>query len=217
MMFFNNKEKKRKLAEEQEAAKADAEFEAKFTAKQEKKKVEKIVGEMDKTINTLVARAAGAKAKGYTDIYKNCLSLIKVARARKKQAETFLFQMEAMQEMQALAKSSQELLGSMGSVMNSLGKLSLDKTVMLNSQKDFLATQRELEKQSMNIETYLSTMESNVDDGADGAQEFSDGDIEAEIDKFMVGNSINASSASSSQGGNDGGEDMEYLKKMLQN
>ena len=32
-------------------------------------------------------------------------------------------------------------------------------------------------------------MESNVDDGADGAQEFSDGDIEAEIDKFMVGNS----------------------------
>ena len=105
----------------------------------------------------------------------------------------------------------------MGSVMNSVGKLSLEKTVMLNSQKDFLATQRELEKQSMNIETYLSTMESNVDDGADGAQEFSDGDIEAEIDKFMVGNSINASSASSSQGGNDGGEDMEYLKKMLQN
>ena len=39
MMFFNNKEKKRKLAEEQEAAKADAQFEAKFTAKQEKKKV----------------------------------------------------------------------------------------------------------------------------------------------------------------------------------
>lgn len=212
--MFNGKEKKLKKSEEEAAAKAEAEFQAKYAAKQEKRKVEKIISDVDKTIQTLMTRAADAKAKGYTDMYRSCISFIKVARARKKQAEVFLFQMEAMQEMQSLSKSSAELLGSMSNIMNSLGKLSLDKTAMLNSQKDFSAAQMELDKQTANIEQFLSGMEMRVSDD-ESADQFSDSSIEAEIDSLIMGNSISIATPTFDSSTN-ADSDLDSLKKLLE-
>lgn len=216
-MFGKNKEEKRLQKErEAEEAKANAEFDAKLTAKQERKKVEKTVAEMDKSVSALMERAAGAKVKGYTDMYRSCISMIKVARARKRQAEMFLFQMDAMQEMQSLAKNSQELLGSMSNVMNSLGKLSLDKTVMMNSQRDFAAVQRELERQTMSIDSFLGTMEMQLPNDGFDASDLSDSSIEAEIDEFINGGSINLDGAPASASSPSGGDvDIERIKGLL--
>lgn len=214
-MFGKSREEKRLQKErEAEEAKANAEFDAKLTAKQERKKVEKTVAEMDKSVSTLMERAAGAKVKGYTDMYRMCISMIKVARARKRQAEMFLFQMDAMQEMQKLANDSQALLGSMSAVMNSLGKLSLDKTVMLNSQRDFASVQRELERQTMNIDSFLGGMEMQLPDDGFDTTDLSDSSIEAEIDEFINGGTVNIDAASPSSTGNTDA-DMERIKQLL--
>lgn len=214
--MFKSKEKKLKEAEAAEAAKAEAEFQAKYTAKQEKKKIEKQVAEIDKTIESMMAKAANAKVKGYADIYKQCVLMIKVARARKRQAESFLFQMEAMQEMQSLAKGSSELLSSMGKVMSSLGKLSVDKTVMMGTQRDFMAAQRELEKQTMSIEGFLSSMEIDLpeDDSSIGTEMFADSTIDAEIDSYIMKNSMGSGSGANGAGSSPAA-DLEELKGLL--
>jgi ParB-like chromosome segregation protein Spo0J len=93
---------KRLLAQEEaaEQARQDALYEAKFAAKQERKKVEKTIDEIDKSLSGLMTKAADAKAKGYNDVYRQCVMMIKVAKGRRMQAEKFLFQMDAMQEIQ---------------------------------------------------------------------------------------------------------------------
>lgn len=214
--MFNSKEKKLQKEREAEEARINAEFDAKMTAKQERKKVEKTITEIDTSMQNLMQRAAEAKMKGYAEQYRNCVGMIKLARARKRQAEVFLFQMEAMQEMQAIAKNSESLLASMGSVMNSLGKLSMDKTVMMNSQRDFMSVQRELDRQTGSIEAFLSGMEMNLPDGDIGAQsDFSDESIDAEIEAIIgaktgaTGASGSGSSASSKD------DDLEQMKKLL--
>ncbi|NCA92879.1 hypothetical protein EOM82_06500 [bacterium] len=211
------KEKKQKKEEQAASAKADAEFQAKYVAKQEKRKVEKNIAEIDKSIANFIAKAAEAKAKGYTDIYKKSISFIKTARVRKKQAEMFLFQMDAMQEMQNISKNSSELLTSMNNVMNSLGALSLDRAVVMTTQRDFLKTQTELDKQSDNIENALSGMEMQIMDD-DGLDALSDDGIEAEIAALMAGNSADALSVGSSVSVEKNADsEMEYLQKMLNN
>lgn len=64
-MLFKSKERKQREAEAAEAARADAEYEAKATARQEKKKAEKVIAEMDKSIQSFMQKAADAKSKGY--------------------------------------------------------------------------------------------------------------------------------------------------------
>ena len=91
MGLFTSKEKKEKAMADAAAAAADAEFQAKFAAKQERKKVEKTISEIDKSLEGLMAKAAESKSKGYEDVYRQCISMIKVARGRKMQAEKFLF------------------------------------------------------------------------------------------------------------------------------
>jgi hypothetical protein len=125
MALFESKEKKLKRQQAEEDAKANAEFEAKFAAKTEKKKVEKTIAEVDKSLQILMNKAAEAKSKGYEDVYRQCVGMIKITKGRKIQAEKFLFQMDAMQEIQNVSKNSMELLGSMNNIMSSLGKLSL--------------------------------------------------------------------------------------------
>lgn len=213
-MLFGNKEKQRQKQEAEEAARLDAEYEAKYKTKQEKKRVEKLIADVDKSMEQMVARAASAKAEGYTEIYRQCILLIKTAKARKKQAKMFLFQMEAMEQMQELSKSSNELLGSMNTIMTSLGKLSLDKTVMMNTQKDFAATQRELNRQSASLDQFLSGMEMHIDDSDMDTDQFSDSAIEEEIDSFMLGKQINASTVSSTGGGN-GKSELDDIAKQL--
>ena len=135
--IFKSKEKKQQEAEAAAAAKEEAEYEAKFAAKQERKKAAKIIVEMDKSIQTFTQKAAEAKAKGYTTIYKQCVSFIRTAKAKQRQAEEFVYQIDAMLEMHNMAKNSSELLNSISNVMNTLGKISLDKSVLMANQRDF--------------------------------------------------------------------------------
>ena len=213
-MFFGNKEKERQKKEAEEAARLEAEYEAKYKTKQERKRVEKLIVDVDKSIETMLARAASAKAEGYTEIFRQCILLIKTARARKKQAKMFLFQMEAMEQMQELSKSSSELLGSMNTIMTSLGKLSLDKSVMMNTQRDFAATQRELDKQSANLDQFLSGMEMHIDDSDMDTNQFSDEAIEEEIDAYMMGKQISSAPVKSSTV-STGNSELDDIAKQL--
>ncbi len=197
-------------------ARADAEFEAKYAAKQEKKRVEKMITEIDQSVQSLITKAAAAKQKGYTGVYRQCVSFIKVARARRQQAEMFLFQVDAMQDMKSLADSSKDLLGSMGNIMNTLGKLSMDKEVMMSAQRDFANTQRELEKQTANIDMFLSGMEMSMpDDMGMDASLFSDADIDAEIDSFIVDSTLKNAGNISGEASDSQDAEIDYLKQML--
>ena len=197
-MIFENKKKKEARLEAEEAKRQEAEYEAKYKAKQERKKVEKLIQDIDASLVSMLKKAAEAKKEGYVEIYRQCILLIKTARARKKQAKMFLFQMEAMEEMQAISKNSSELLGSINTIMNSLGKLSIDKSVMMNAQKDFSATQRELNRQSATLDQFLSGMEMNIDDSDVDIDQFSDSVIEEEIDNFARGSQEKTSKGSTS-------------------
>lgn len=212
MALFESKEKKKQREEAEAAARADAEFQASFTAKQERKKVEKMIAEIDKTLGEMMKNAAQAKAKGYTTSYQQYVQFIKVGRARKKQAEMFLFQMDAMQQMQSISKSSSSLLGSMNTIMTSLGKLSLDKSVMMETQRNFASTQQNLDKQSASIEQFLSGMEMSMpeDDDLDTAQ-YTDSSIDQEIDSLMMTGAIENATATADNGS------LDYLKQMLNN
>lgn len=214
MGLFGNNEKKLKKQQEAEEAKANAEFEAKYAAKQEKKKVEKTIAEIDKSLQILMTKAAESKAKGYMDVYRQCVGMIKIARGRKMQAEKFLFQMDAMQEIQNISKSSTELLGSINTIMASLGRLSLDRTVVQDTQRRFIQAQGELDKQSNTIEGFIEGMTMNMPDDSDAGATFSDADIDAEIDSFMVGHQINTATVTPpTKSEND---EIAELRKLLQ-
>jgi predicted nucleic acid-binding Zn-ribbon protein len=216
-----SKEKKKQMEEAAEQARQDALYEAKIAAKNERKKVEKTIAEIDKSLSGLMTKAADAKAKGYNDVYRQCVTMIKVAKGRKMQAEKFLFQMDAMQEIQNIADSSSSLLASMGNIMNTLGKVSLDKNVMQDAQKNFMQAQRELDMQSNNIERFMGAMEMQLPEDEMAQVGFSDDDIDAEIDAMLLGNAINnatvtpgAAPATAAPGGANIDNEMDYLKKL---
>lgn len=204
----------KKKAQETAQTQEDKEFEAKYAAKQERRKVEKMIVDADKTVASLIAKAAAAKQKGQAGPYNTYVSLIKVTRAKKKQAETFLAQVDAMETMQSLTKSSQELLGSMGNIMNSLGKLALDKGAVSDSQQSFNKAQRELEKQSMSIESFLSSMEMRIDESDDSGMIMeADSGIDSEIDAFILSSALDGISAPVSSGAPVG--DLDEYKKLM--
>ena len=212
--LIESKEKKQAKAQAAEAAKAEAEFQAKFAAKQEKKKVEKTIAEVDKSLQVLMQKAADSKAKGYGDVYRQCVGMIKIAKGRKMQAEKFLFQMEAMQEIQNISKSSAGLLDSMSTIMNSLGKLSIDPAAMQNTQRSFLKAQSELDKQSATIDGFVEGMTMSMPDDDELGNNFSDADIDAEIDSMILSGQIsNATVAPSAKSDSN---DLSDLKKLAQ-
>lgn len=212
--MFNLKERKKKKEEELSKMKADAEFNAKYTAKQERKNVEKVIVEIDNSIKVFYDKAIEAKNKGYNDMYKKCISFIKIAKMRKKQADMFLFEMDAMQQMQSISKNSKELFTSMKSVMGTLGKLSIDKAVISNMNTDFRKTQAELDKQSSNIEMALSGMEMQITDNFDD-DEISDDEIEMKISGMMNKSDNTKSDFKTSERSAD--DEMEYLQSLLKN
>ena len=175
-----SKKEQKELAAQQ--AREDAEWEAKFAAKQEKKKITRLIEEIDKTEKEIMENAAAAKAKGYADVYRQQLSALKVARARKVQAEKFIFQIDAMEKMKSIADSSTELLNSMGTIMNTLGKLSIDKEKMKQTQKDFMQTQQNLNKQSMSIEQFFGQMEMMIPEEDEMMLEDDGGMLEANLE-----------------------------------
>lgn len=189
-MFDDNKKLSRKEKKELEAkaAREQAEWDAKYAARQEKKNIQKLISEIEKKEKEIIANAAAAKAKGYGDVYKIQLSALKVARARRVQAEKFLFQIDAMESMKSLSASSQALLGSMGNIMGSLGKLSLDKDEMKKNQMGFAMAQKNLEQQSQSIEQFFSQMEMVLPDEDDeiiGDVGFTSDSLDSEINAYM--------------------------------
>lgn len=181
--------KERKALEAQEA-REQLEWESKFAAKQEKKKIEKLIVDISKAEKDIIANAAQAKLKGYGDVYKVQLSALKVARARKTQAEKFLFQIDTMEKMKSLSDSSTALLGSMNTIMGSLGKLSLNKDEMRKSQQEFASAQRNLGQQAQTIEQFFSQMEMSLPDEEDSIMDdvgYGNEALEKEIDNFIMG------------------------------
>lgn len=204
--------KERKELEAQQA-KEQLEWDAKFAAKQKKKEIQKLIAEIQKKEQEIIANAAAAKAKGYNDVYRVQLSALKVARARKVQAEKFLFQIDTMEQMKSLSDSSQKLLGAMGDIMSTLGKLALDKDEMKQSQMDFANAQRNLDKQSQSIEQFFSQMEMNLPDEDDDMMAdvgYGNEDLESEINAYLLGE--RPAGSGSSEAEND---EIAQLRQML--
>ena len=121
--------------------------------------------------------------------------------------------MDTMQEMQSLSKNTESLLGSMNTIMSSLGKLSLDRTAIMASQKNFAEAQREQQRQSDSIEQALSGLEYMVDDGGDEEQ-IDDEWAENLIANKALNSAINSASASTNSASSDDKE-MEQWKGLL--
>ena len=205
--------KKERKALEAEKAREQAEWEAKYEAKNRKKEIQKLILEIEKSEKTIIANAAAAKSKGYADVYNVQLSALKVARARKTQAEKFLFQIDTMEEMKSISGNSQKLLSAMGGIMNTLGKLALDKDEMKKSQVNFNSAQKNLDKQSMTIEQFYSQMEMTLpEEESDilGDIGFSGADLEGEISSYMSGGSTGGSTAQ-----DNSSDEIEKLRAML--
>ncbi len=205
--------RKERKALEEAKAREQAEWEAKYEAKNRKKEIQKLIAEIEKSERVIIANAAAAKAKGYSDVYSVQLSALKVARARKTQAEKFLFQIDTMEEMKSISGNSQKLLSAMGGIMNTLGKLALDKDEMKKSQVNFNSAQKNLDKQSMTIEQFYSQMEMTLpEEESDilGDIGFSGADLEGEISSYMSGESSGGSASSA-----DSGDEIEKLRAML--
>lgn len=205
--------RKERKALEEAKAREQAEWEAKYEAKNRKKEIQKLIAEIEKSERVIIANAAAAKAKGYSDVYSVQLSALKVARARKTQAEKFLFQIDTMEQMKSISGNSQKLLSAMGGIMNTLGKLALDKDEMKKSQVNFNSAQKNLDKQSMTIEQFYSQMEMTLpEEESDilGDIGFSGADLEGEISSYMSGESSGGSASSA-----DSGDEIEKLRAML--
>lgn len=212
MGLFKSKEEKaeikRKQQEAADNAKAEAEWEAKYAAKTEKKKVQKLIAEIEQKEQALIKNAAEAKSKGYMDVYRTQISFIKVARTRKIQAEKFLFQVDAMETMKSISDSSTGLLNSMSAIASTLGSLTIDKAAMMETQKNFVKTQEQLSRQNDMLEEFSASMEMTMDevDVSDLESGYGDLDklIENDIDSFI-------------QSSNAGNADISSYEQMLSN
>jgi hypothetical protein len=212
MGLFKSKEEKAEIKRKQQEAidnaKAEAEWEAKYAAKTEKKKVQKLIAEIEQKEQALIKNAAEAKSKGYMDVYRTQISFIKVARTRKMQAEKFLFQVDAMETMKSISDSSTGLLNSMSAIASTLGSLTIDKAAMMETQKNFIKTQEQLSRQNDMLEESSSSMEMTMDevDVSDLESGYGDLDklIENDIESFI-------------QNSNAGNADISSYEQMLSN
>jgi len=105
----------------------------------------------------------------------------------------------------------------MSTIMNSLGKLTLDKNVMMDTQRKFMQTQQELDRQSASIDQFMGGLEMQLPDDVEMGVNFADADIEADIERFMIekdlGN-ISADSFTASTDNVDIDNELESLKKL---
>lgn len=201
-MFDALRARKEKKELEEQQAKEQAEWDAKQAAKTSKREIAKLIANIEKNEQQIIANAAAAKVKGYNDIYRTQLSALKVARARKTQAEKFLFQIETMECMKSLADNSQKLLGSMGEIMNTLGKMTLDKNEMKKNQMDFMNAQKTLEQQSFSIDQFFSQMEAGLPDEDDTMMmdvDYSHEDLDKEINAYILGQNGGAATTTGNQ------------------
>ncbi len=216
-MFDAIRARKEKKELEAQQAREKAEWDAKYVAKSKKKEIGKLIADIEKSEKDIIANAAAAKMKGYNDIYRAQLSALKVARARKTQAEKFLFQIDTMEKMKSLSDSSHKLLGSMGEIMNTLGKLSMDPNEMKKSQMDFMGAQKNLDQQSRSIEQFFAQMEACLPEEDDDMMmdvDYSHDELDREVNAYILGQggTIGAADQNVPQNTND---EMEQLRQML--
>ena len=210
------RKEKKELAEQQ--AKEQAEWDAKQAAKTNKREIAKLIAGIEKNEQQIIANAAAAKVKGYNDIYRTQLSALKVARARKTQAEKFLFQIETMECMKSLADNSQKLLGSMGEIMNTLGKLTLDKNEMKKNQMDFMNAQKTLEQQSFSIEQFFAQMEAGLPDEDDSMMmdvDYSHEELDREINAYILGQNGGVAANGGQNVSAAANDEVEQLRQLL--
>ena len=210
------RKEKKELAEQQ--AKEQAEWDAKQAAKTNKREIAKLIAGIEKNEQQIIANAAAAKVKGYNDIYRTQLSALKVARARKTQAEKFLFQIETMECMKSLADNSQKLLGSMGEIMSTLGKLTLDKNEMKKNQMDFMNAQKTLEQQSFSIEQFFAQMEAGLPDEDDSMMmdvDYSHEDLDREINAYILGQNGGVAANGGQNVSAAANDEVEQLRQLL--
>ena len=218
-MFDALRARKEKKELEALQAREQAESDAKYAAKIRKREIQKLIGEIEKSEQQIIASAASVKVKGYNDLYRTQLSALKVARARKAQAEKFLYQIEIMENMKTLSDSSTKLLGAMGDIMNTLGKLTMDPAMMKKNQMDFMSAQRNLEQQSFSIEQFFAQMEAGLPDEDDAMMmdvDYSHDELDREINAYILGQggTVGAPEQNVSKAAND---EMEQLRQMLNN
>ena len=168
-MLFHDKTLSRKERKAAEAEKLRSELEAtaRVEARTGKKKVKKLIAELEQSEQSLIEAASIAKSKGYTDVYRQQLSALKVARVRKMQAEKFLFQIETMETMKSITESSAELLGTMGSIMGTLGKISGNKDAAAVTKQNLSKTQHNLHSQSLTIDRFFDQLTCDIPDDGD--------------------------------------------------
>ena len=211
--------RKEKKEIEAQQAREQAEWDAKFAAKQEKKKIQKLITDIEKSEKEIIANAAAAKTKGYNDVYRVQLSALKVARARKTQAEKFLFQIDTMEKMKSLSDSSKDLLGSMNNIMSTLGSLSIDKDEMRKNQQDFMNAQKNLNMQSQSIEQFFNQMEMSLPDEEDDIMEdvsYGNEDLENEINSYILGQSgVGQGSAAPGNMSQSANDEIAQLQQLL--
>ena len=214
--MLRSKERKRLKAEAEQKAREEEEFNAKYTAKQECRKIEKTIAEMTKKEGILMQKAVEAKQKGQVTIYRNYVSGIKVVRACKQQAENCLAQVDMMQTMQSITGSTKELLGSMGNIMSTLGKITLDKTAIINAEKDFAHAQQELDKQGALLDQYFSGVEMVMpEEESSIAMSGVDKGIDSEIDSMILNNSVCNMSDAGSQSSDSVNDDIAQFQRLL--
>ena len=192
--------KKKKQAEVPEVAPGkeiseDEEFDLKFKVKRAKRETEKQIKKLDDSIAESIAKAADAKCKGYKDVYLQYKTLIRYSRARKIQAEKFLYQMDAMMQMRDIQGQTKILVGNMATIIGSLGALTFDNDAIRDMQKNADSIGRALDQQSMQIERALDMMSGLNDDVELDASGIDDDTIDSDINDYIVKNSIGSMGA----------------------
>lgn len=184
-----------KKIEKQEQERDDREFDAKMALKNGRKGIEKFLDEAKGSISILTDKAVEAKKKGYDAPYRALVGQLRIAESRKRQAEAFLFQLDAMSEADKLARSSGGLLASMNSIMGAMGQLSFDKNAIIEGQKTYAKSSESLEKQSDMLDKMLGGMDFKVEMAGEAA--VSEEEIESKI-QSLIGNSPRAETNKSS-------------------
>ena len=107
----------------------------------------------------------------------------------------------------------------MGEIMNTLGKMTLDKNEMKKNQIDFMNAQKTLEQQSFSIDQFFSQMEAGLPDEDDTMMmdvDYSHEDLDREINAFILGQNGGAATTTGNQTASAStNNEVEQLRQLL--
>jgi hypothetical protein len=198
-------------AEKAQRLKDDQEFEARYQAKQERKNIEKFVAELDVSIGELMSKAVRAKQLGVTSTYKLIVNQLRMSECRKRQAESFLLQLDAMMDIQKMSELSQGFLTSMNAVLDTLGPLVFDSAAMDATQKRFQEATNKLSAQSEKIDMLADGNEMAVDISDENS--VSEAEIDARVNNIIADLGKKTVSSNTTSVAN---KDIDKINKFLQ-